>query len=254
MGIFVNYPSNIFAAVSNVPQTLVTANTNVLWVTGINVCNRTAAPIRFYLQKVRLQGLSLEKTCVYASTANLIVTYNNGTSGVGATLTNAGPLVPFFVDGNLPSLNTRILIKDQINTFQNGIYTVTTVGSTSTAWVLTRAVDFDTISEIQEGDAVYVSSGFDNANTNWLQDSTVIVIGTSPITFVPNIPSTIYYVNELEISPYSTIDVIDITGILNLQFSITPYLTDKLVCFSNGYTQVFDCEVNYAQLNELPLF
>lgn len=253
MGIFVNYPSNIFSGLSNKPQTIINTDSNVIWVTALIVCNRTTAPIRFFLQKARIQGLTKEKNCYAATTSNLTSIYDNGTSGLGATLTNSGALVPFSVDGLSPALNSRILVKDQTNSFQNGIYTVTVIGSISTSWVLTRATDFDSISEIQPGDALSVSSGTINANTNWLQTSTVTVIGTSPITFAPNIPSTIYYINELEILPYSTIDIIDITGVINLDYSVTPYVSDKLICFSNGYTQIFDCDVIYAQLNETPI-
>ncbi len=255
MGIFVNYPSNIFSGISpdkTAPQTIVSADTNVLWVTNILVCNRTAAPIRFFLQKARIQGLTLEKICNVASTGNLNVIYNNGAAGAGATLTNNDVLFPFAVDGINSALNDRILIKDQTNTIQNGIYTLTTIGSDSVPWVLTRATDFDSPLDIKNGDAISVSSGTVNANTKWIQNSNVTVVGTSPITFIPNLPHTIFLTNEFEILPYKTVDICDSIGILNLQYSITPYISDSLTCFSNGYTQIFDCEVTYAQLNELP--
>lgn len=253
MGIFVNYPSNIFAGVSNAPQTIVSATTNVLWVTAIIVCNRGAAPIRFNLQKVRTQGLDLEIACYAATTSNLVVAYNNGTSGVGATLTNTGTLAILSIDGLTPSLNARILVKNQNNAFQNGIYTLTTLGNGSTPWVLTRSTDYNSPTQIHNGDLIPVTNGINNAGTNWLQTSTVTTIGTSLITFVLTAPTTIYYSNEFEINPYDTVDIIDIIGVLNLQYNRTPYMADSLVCFSNGYTQIFDCEVNYAQLNELPM-
>jgi hypothetical protein len=254
MGIFVDYPSNIFSAISNKAKIIVRADSNVLWVTSIIVCNKGAAPIRFFLQKVRLTGTSKEKTCVAATTVNLTATYVNGASGVGATLTNSGAFSVFSVDGVTPTLKSRILIKNQTNTFQNGIYVLTNVGSLSTSWVLTRAVDFDSAFEIQPGDAVSVTSGTVNNDTNWLQTATVTTVGVSPITFTTNTPSSIYYINELEIAPYKTVDIIDTTGVINLQYSVTPYISDRLVCFSNGYTQIFDCDVIYAQLNELPNF
>ncbi len=252
MGIFVNYPSNIFPGLSNIPKAIVTANTNVLWVTSIIICNRGPAPIRFNLQKMRTQGLTLEKLCNSATTANLGATYSNGITGIGATLTNNGAFVPLSIDGLTSSLSDRVLVKDQTSSFQNGIYSVTRTGSSSVSWLLTRTTDFDTVSKIKAGDAVSVSDGTVNVNTNWIQTSNVVTMGTSPITFITNPTANIYYINELEIAPYKTVDIIDITGPLNMEYSITPYASDKLVCFSNGYTQIFDCEVVYAQLNELP--
>lgn len=253
MGIFVDYPSNIFARLKDIPTTIVTASSNVIWVTSIVVCNRKADPMRFHLKKIRTQGLDLENACYGATTSNLTVIYNNGTSGMGATLTKTGPLAVFTVDGLTPALNARILVKNQSNAFQNGIYTLTTIGNGSIPWVLTRSTDYNVASKIHNGDLIPVNNGTINSNTMWSQTSTIITIGISPITFIQDVPTTIFYVNELEIAPYNTVDIIDITGVLNLEYNRTPYVTDSLVCFSNGYTQVFDCEVCYAQLNELPM-
>lgn len=252
MGIFVDYQSNIFSNLKNVPTVIVNATANVLWVTSLIVCNRGAQPIRFNLQKIRRQGHELELPCVLASTANLTATYDNGSGGLGATLTNSGTLIAFSIDGVSPVLGTRILIKNQTSTFQNGIYEVTTIGSGSVAWVLTRTSDFDTVQEIHNADIINVTGGTVNTNTQWEQTSTVTIIGTSPITFILNQSSTIFYVNELQINPYTTVDIIDILGTLNIVYSVKPYINDQLVCFTNGYTQLFDCEVVYAQLNELP--
>lgn len=125
---------------------------------------------------------------VFAATTpaggNLNATYDNGVAGVGATLTNAGTLEAFVTDDTSPALNARILIKDQINAFENGIYTLTVVGDGSTAWVLTRATDYNTPAEIVAGNLVPVESGTVNANTTWLETATVTVIGTDPISYI----------------------------------------------------------------------
>lgn len=253
MGIFVNYPSNIFASLKHIPTNIVSANSNVLWVTDINICNRGAAPIRLNIQKTRVEGF-VSKTVYAASTVNIPnVIYNNGTNGVGATLTNNSPtLTTFTIDGTVPLINSRILIKDQVSPLQNGIYTVTTAGSNSIPWVLTRATDYNKTSQIHTGDLIFITNGSLNTNTKWNQTSTVTIMGTSIITFLVNIPSSVFLINELEIKPYSTIDLIDTTGVIHLQYNNSPYISDSLVCFSNGYTQLFDCDVNYVQLNELP--
>ena len=87
-------------------------------------------------------------------------TYNNGTSGVGATLTgNAfGALV---VDGATVEQNESLLIKDQVDAKQNGIYTITNTGGASAYFVLTRRTDADNspAGEVKPGDAIYVVNG-----------------------------------------------------------------------------------------------
>ena len=121
--------------------------------------------------------------CIAATTANLSATYVNGISGVGATLTSTVNQV-FTIDGITPAVGVRILIKDQSTVFQNGIYTVTNVGSLSIPWVLTRATDFDSASQIFVGDAIFVATGTVNGVTAWMQTATVTTVGTSSITFV----------------------------------------------------------------------
>lgn len=118
-----------------------------------------------------------------ATTASLNATYVNGVAGVGATLINAGALAAFSVDGQTPAINSRVLVKNQGSTFQNGVYTLTTVGSGAVAWILTRSTDYNTPSEINVGDVIPVQIGTANANTSWLQGATVTTIGTDPITF-----------------------------------------------------------------------
>lgn len=97
-----------------------------------------------------------------ATTAALTATYANGSSGVGATLTNSGTLAALAVDGVTLVANDRVLVKDQATAAQNGIYVVTTVGSASVAWVLTRATDSDTSTEMA-GAIVTIDQGTSNA-------------------------------------------------------------------------------------------
>jgi hypothetical protein len=129
------------------------------------------------------QGLNIHAASYAATTANLNATYSNGSSGVGATLTNAGTQAAFTTDGTTPSLNDRILVRLQTNTAENGIYTLTTVGSGSTNWVLTRATDFDTPTEIAGGDFTFVDTGATLANTGWVNVDEVTTVGTDPIVF-----------------------------------------------------------------------
>lgn len=144
--------------------------------------NGTDAATKAYVDGVA-EGLHIHAASYAATTANLNATYSNGTSGVGATLTNAGTQAAFSVDGVSPSINARILVKNQTNTFQNGIYTLTTVGSGSTNWVLTRATDFDTAAEMSGGDFTFVDSGSTLANTGWVMVDEVTTVGTDPVVF-----------------------------------------------------------------------
>jgi len=119
-----------------------------------------------------------------ASTLNLNAAYANGTNGVGATLTNSGTQVTFSIDGTTPAVGSRILIKNQTSTFQNGIYAVTNAGSASTNWVLTRATDFDTASQMTQGKTIDVITGTANAASGWmLTSASVTAVGTSAVTF-----------------------------------------------------------------------
>ena len=131
-------------------------------------------------------GLSPRTSCVVATTAALTVTYSNGASGVGATLTNAGAQAALAIDGVSLSVNDRVLVKDQVSTFQNGIYVVTTVGSGATNWVLTRATDYDTgaPNEVVEGSYCVISEGTVNAANLYVETGQgPFTIGTTPIVF-----------------------------------------------------------------------
>jgi len=144
--------------------------------------NAQDAATKFYVDSVAT-GLNIQGACYAASTANLNATYLNGAAGINATLTNAGAMAAFSIDGVSPPLNSRILVKDQSSTLENGIYTLTTVGSGAVNWVLTRATDYDQPSEISPGDLVIINNGTVNATTSWLETVSVSAVGTDPILF-----------------------------------------------------------------------
>lgn len=121
--------------------------------------------------------------CLAATTTALAAaTYNNGASGVGATLTLTVAAV-LILDGYTPALGDRLLIKNQASAFQNGIYTLTTVGTVVVNAVLTRTTDFDQPNEI-DGALVYVLNGTTNGNTLWFCTTTgTVTIGTTNINW-----------------------------------------------------------------------
>ena len=131
-------------------------------------------------------GLTPITAVVYASTTAYTATYNNGASGVGATLTNAAAMAAFSIDGSTPSVNDRVLIKDQAAPAQNGIYTVTTVGSGAVNWVLTRATDYDTSAEIITGTYTIASAGTVNSGILYIMTTPgTVTVGTTAIVWSP---------------------------------------------------------------------
>lgn len=138
-------------------------------------------------------GINYHAPCNYATTADLgSVNYNNGSSGVGATLTNAGTQAALTIDGytfTSSDIGKRILVKNETSAAYNGIYTLTNEGSGSTNWQLTRATDFDQVGtgqdEVGPGDTTFVLAGTVNANTQWTQTTELpITIGSTAIVFV----------------------------------------------------------------------
>lgn len=126
--------------------------------------------------------LSYKTSVLGATTANLPATYANGASGVGATLTSNTNGV-FTVDGVSFTLNARVLVKNQSANVQNGIYTVTTLGTVSTPWVLTRATDMNEPVEFINS-VVIISQGTINAGDSYIETSNVSVIGTDSVVWI----------------------------------------------------------------------
>ena len=128
------------------------------------------------------EGLHVHASCAAATPATLAsitggtVTYNNGTAGVGATLTLSNALT--VLDGYTLVNGDRVLVKDEATQANNGIYTWATGGL-----VLTRATDFDTAIEIASGDFTFVTYGTLYASTGWVQTNPVTTVGTDSIVW-----------------------------------------------------------------------
>jgi hypothetical protein len=143
--------------------------------------NSTDAATKQYVDDVA-QGLNIHDSCNAATTTTLAtisggtVTYNNGTAGVGATLTTTGTYTT--IDGVTLADGMRILVKNEVTTANNGIYVRTS------ATVLTRAADFNTPTEMEGGDFTFVTAGTLYDNTGWVMTDPVTTVGTSPVTWV----------------------------------------------------------------------
>lgn len=191
-----------FTSVAMTTGTITTAPTN-----GTDIVNKD------YADSIA-SGLNYHQPVNYASTTTLpAYTYNNGSSGVGATITaNANGALS--LGGGSPSAGQRVLVKDEAggNAPYNGIYVVTQAGGLSAPFILTRATDYDTsgsgTNEIDAGDYVLVISGT-NASTAWVQQTALpITVGTTALSFVQfNTPITYSAGTGLNLSPSTTFNI-----------------------------------------------
>jgi hypothetical protein len=122
----------------------------------------TDAATKAYVDSVT-EGLHIHESVVAATTANV---------NLANALENGDTL-----DGITLATGNRILVKNQTTQSENGIYVVQASGQP------TRAADFDTASEVDSGDFVFVYSGTANASTGWVQTNKPATIGTDAIVF-----------------------------------------------------------------------
>ena len=175
--------------------------TTDVWELTVN--GSTYSPIVTELElENRLAEEHWHKSVVLATHAVLpqTPTYSAGTTdadggtGIGATLTatSNGRLV---IDGENASTGQRVLIKNQVDQKQNGVYVVTAQGSVSATWVLTRATDMDgsVAQQITKDEGVEVGSLSNSSAVNRYQSFAISstgsgtngahIIGTDNITF-----------------------------------------------------------------------
>lgn len=223
--VFVTYPSekSVYEDTANVVvQTsygAITATSAALTTGTVSTTPAANTDIanKQYVDGLVTQGISYHEPVFVESpntTGNLNATYNNGASGVGATLTNAGTQVALTVDGILMTVGKRVLIYNQTNQFENGVYEVTTVGDGSTNWVLTRTADADTYglrdpNALGYNDAFFVTNGNTGAGETYVCTTTgVITFGTTAITFAQISSAQVYTAGTgLNLSPATTFNI-----------------------------------------------
>lgn len=155
-------------------------------------------------------GLNFHAAVHCATGAALSASYSNGSSGFGATLTNSGSNEALVIDNHEVSVGERILVKNQTDAKQNGIYVVTTVGDGSTPWVLTRATDADNSpsGEVAYGDFCFVEQGSNGGSGYILNTTGTITLGTTSISYVQfNAAQVITAGTGLEEDPTNTFNV-----------------------------------------------
>jgi hypothetical protein len=129
----------------------------------------------------QITGLTNAAGLTYATRAN---------SGVGATLTNSGTQAALTVDGINLSTTNRVMVRLQTAGAENGVYTVTTVGSVSTNWVLTRATDSNQVNPadpqgLGTGDYYFTQEGVINAGDSHVltTEPNTMIIGYTTLTY-----------------------------------------------------------------------
>ena len=109
--------------------------------------------------------------CTYAGDPNFTLTGNAN-----------GALTA--IDNTPPATDDRILVKDQADKTQNGIYVVTAVGDVDNAFVLTRADDMNATQDLKHNLIVPVMEGVSQKDSRFqLTTNGVLTLDTSLLVF-----------------------------------------------------------------------
>lgn len=179
------------------------------------------------------EAVQAATTGTLASITGGTVTYNNGAAGVGATLTLSVALTT--LDGYSLSNTNRILVKDQADQTQNGVYTWATGGT-----VLTRSTDTDTYGtgtgDLSQNDYFFVQNGTVNKGVAFVCTTVgTIVFGTTAITFSEFSTSQVYTATS-PIQITGTVISLNTVPVASGGTNITSYATGDLLYASGATT------------------
>jgi hypothetical protein len=108
-----------------------------------------------------LSAASVARSVRVASTANTALTTDTGDT----------------IDGVVLAQNDRVLLKDQTDPIENGVYVVNALGTP-----LSRAADSDTAAEFPPGALVTATAGTANTGKTWINNAAAgYTMGTDPI-------------------------------------------------------------------------
>jgi hypothetical protein len=164
-----------------------------------NLADGTAASDAVNLGQIQslISGLKDPKDASKAATTGALPasTYDNGTDGTGATLTaDANGSFPS-QDGIALSVGDNLLVKNQVNQTENGLYNLTQAGDAGTPWILTRsdnasigggdAVDQPNSEQVTQGMNVPVAEGTENGGIAFIMTTVdPISLGSSNLNFI----------------------------------------------------------------------
>jgi hypothetical protein len=142
-------------------------NVTAAKVTGLSAPTATSdAATKAYVDSVAT-GLNIKDPAVAATTANV-------------TLAGGAPSI---LDGVTLNTNDRVLVKNQTDPTQNGIYYVQTLGTGANGtWV--RTSDADTGAKLTTGSYIFITGGTAGSSTAWTMTTPgAITIGVSNINW-----------------------------------------------------------------------
>jgi hypothetical protein len=120
---------------------------------------KSATPGEFYLDVSDVHKLDTQEViAVDLATVAALPDVTQAGAGAAATLT-ADAVGILTVDGVDAVVNDRILVKDQADASQNGVYVLTTAGEAAVAAILTRATDHDADADVLSGDWTTILGG-----------------------------------------------------------------------------------------------
>ena len=184
---------------------------NIVLASGNSYINNLAQPVqnqdaatKLYVDNLASTAITYHEAVYVATTANLetttsgAITYaqpNGAANGIGATLTTTTSF-NLIDTANVQNVGTRILVKDQANAVQNGVYTW------ANATVIVRSTDTDqygaeSTESFSINDYFFTSNGNVNAGTAFIVSAPAgtITFGTSNISFAIFSQSQVYSAN-----------------------------------------------------------
>jgi hypothetical protein len=196
-------------------------------------------------------------------------------TGVGKTLTRATPSAiatdAAAFDGITLIVGDRVLVAEQGSgagsNVDNGIYIVTDAGSGISAWVLTRATDFDEDVEVTPGAFTFVEEGsvyadtghvlstdgiisIDTTGLDWSQFSSAGIItasnvGTGSGTFKNKIGNDLQFRSLLSVAGTNTADIIELTE----NTDDVTFTVDQLKITGTGALDAGTITSNFGDIN-----
>lgn len=134
------------------------------------------------------------------------------------------------IDGITLVTGNRILVKNQTNGTENGIYVVNATGAP------TRASDADTSADMTSGVTVFISEGTTNGNSAWsITTDDTITLGSTSITFTQVAGGSLYNAGSGLVLNGSTFDIVAADTSLTVNAdSIQVRINDASLEVSNG--------------------
>lgn len=127
-----------------------------------NFSNNSLVP-KSYVDSV-INGLNVKSPVRVATTDQLDSTYVTNSNSLFGNTTGE----PLVIDGITINLNDRVLVKNQLDQIENGIYVLINEGNDSTPWHLQRSGDADAAEEIEGGSFTFIQEGITNAENGYV--------------------------------------------------------------------------------------